>query len=141
MGLFDRLAGSKEEPLSPQAGLLLSAITMVAADGDVDDEELAVIRRLDGGKTTDAWEAAVKTWKGRSIEECISLAAHAMNQGQRLVAMANLIDIAMADGSLQGREKQLLEAYIGAFGLEISEIEKIVDVVSIKNNKTVFNQQ
>jgi hypothetical protein len=48
MGLFDRLVGNKPEPLTPQAGLLLSAITMIAADGHIDKDEFAMIRRLDG---------------------------------------------------------------------------------------------
>jgi uncharacterized tellurite resistance protein B-like protein len=40
-----------------------------------------------------------------------------MNQDQRLAAMANLINIAMADGSLHGNEQQLLDAYIEAFSV------------------------
>lgn len=138
MGLFDRLGGNKAAPLSPQGGLLLSAITMIAADGDVDDDEMAIVRRLDGGRSTADWEAAVKAWKGNPIEECIALSAKAMNQEQMLVAMANLIDIAMADGSLHGKEKRLLESYIDAFGLDSSSVEKIVEVIAIKNNKAAF---
>ena len=140
MGLFDRLSGNKQEPLSPQSGLLLSAITMVAADGDVDDDEMAIIRRLDGSSTTDAWEAAVKAWKMNSVQDCISLSAKAMNQEQRTVVIANLIDIAMADGMLHGKEKDLLEAYVQAFAIDESTVGKIVDVISVKNNKTLFGK-
>lgn len=138
MGLFDRLGGNKAIALSPQAGLLLSAITMVAIDGDVDDDELAIIRRLDGSGSTEAWEAAVRTWKMKSVEECIPLAAGAMNSEQRLVAIANLIDIAMADGILAGAEKGLLEAYVRAFSVNEADVEKIVNVIAIKNNKSAF---
>jgi len=138
MGLFDKLGGSKEISLTPQAGLLLSAITMVAIDGDVDDDELAIIRRLDGSGRTDAWDSAVKAWKMKSVEECIPLAANSMNSEQRLSAMANLIDIAMADGVLADAERQLLEAYVQAFEISQEEIERIVNIVSIKNNKSIF---
>jgi uncharacterized tellurite resistance protein B-like protein len=138
MGLFDKLGGNKEISLTPQAGLLLSAITMVAIDGDVDDDELAIIRRLDGSGKTDAWDSAVKVWKMKSVEECIPLAAGSMNSEQRLVTIANLIDIAMADGVLAGAEQQLLEAYVGAFEVSEAEIEKIVNVISVKNNKSIF---
>lgn len=62
-------------PLTPQGGLLLAAITMTAIDGDIDDDELAIISRLDGRGKTDAWDSAVKTWKMKAVEECISLAA------------------------------------------------------------------
>lgn len=138
MGLFDKLGGNKEISLSPQAGLLLSAITMAAIDGDADDDELAVIRRLDGSGETDAWHSAVKAWKMKSLEECIPLAAGSMNSEQRLVAIANLIDIAMADGMLAGAEQQLLEVYVEAFEVDEEVIEQIVNVISIKNNKSIF---
>lgn len=138
MGLFDKLGGNKKISLTPQAGLLLAAITMVGIDGDVDDDELAIIRRLDGSGRTDAWDLAVKAWKIKSLEECISLAAGSMNSEQRLVTIANLIDIAMADGVLAGAEQQLLEAYVEAFEVSETEIEPIVNIISIKNNKSIF---
>lgn len=139
MGLFDKLVGSKEISLTPQAALLLSAITMVAIDGDVDEDEVAIIRRLDGSGRTDAWDMAVKARKMKSLEECISLAASSMNSEQRLGAIANLIDIAMADGVLVGAEKKLLEAYVKAFDISDSDIEQIVNVISMKNNKSIFS--
>lgn len=138
MGLFDKLGGNKEIKLTPQAGLLLSAITMVAIDGDVDDDEVAIIRRLDGNDKTNDWEAAVKTWKTQPLEKCIALAAGSMNGEQQLTAIANLIDIAMADGILAGSEQQLLEAYVEAFDVDTGEIEKIVTVIATKNNKSIF---
>lgn len=138
MGIFDRLTGQKEIALTPQGGLLLAAITMVAIDGDVDDDELAVIRRLDGSGQTVAWDSAVKTYKMKTLAECIGLAANAMNEEQRMVAMANLVDIAMADGMLVGDEKELLEAYVAAFGVDEDDVTRIVDVIAVKNNKTAF---
>ena len=138
MGLFDKLSGHKEISLSPQAGLLLAAITMVAIHGDVDEDELAVIRRLDGSGTTEALESALKTYRAKSIKECVDLAAAAMSPDQRLVAVANLIDIAMADGGLAGAEKALLEAYVSAFGVRESAVAQIVEVIATKNNKALF---
>lgn len=138
MGLFDKLTGHKNVALSPQAGLLLAAITMVAIDGDVDDDELAIIRRLDGSQSTDAWESALKTYRTKSVKECVDLASSAMNMEQRLVAVANLIDIAMADGGLAGAEKSLLETYVSTFGVAESAVTRIVEVISIKNDKGLF---
>lgn len=138
MGLFDKLGGHKDIALSPQAGLLLAAISMVAIDGDVDEDELAVIRRLDGSDSTEAWESALKAYKQKSVKECVELATASMNSDQRLTAVANLIDIAMADGGLAGAEKSLLEAYVTAFGVSESAVEGIVEVIAIKNNKALF---
>jgi len=138
MGLFSKLGGSNEISLTPQGGLLLAAITMTAIDGDIDNDEIAIIRRLDGSGKTDAWDSAVKAWKIKTVEECISLAASSMNSEQQLVAIANLIDIAMADGVLVGDEQRLLEAYVEAFDVRESDIETIVNVIAIKNNKSIF---
>lgn len=115
MGFFDKLTGNKDVALSPQAGLLLAAITMVAIDGDMDDDELAVIRRLDGSNSTTAWESAVKTWKAKTARECVPIATAAMNQEQRVVAM----DVA-------------------SFGVDGATVQNIVEVVAIKNNKDRF---
>ena len=138
MGLFSNLGGGDEISLTPQGGLLLAAITMTAIDGDVDDDELAIIRRLDGSGATADWDAAVKTWKAKSIDDCVRLSASAMSSGQQLIAMANLIDIAMADGVLGNNERALLEAFVAAFDVNEAEIGKIVDVIAIKNNKSAF---
>ncbi len=138
MGLFDKLVGKKEMSLTPQAGLLLAAITMVAIDGDIDEDEIAIIRRLDRGSRTNDWESAIKAWKLKSVKECMLLATDSMNSEQRLVAIANLIDIAMADGVLAGDEKELLESYVQAFGIDEQEIEQIVNIISLKNNRSIF---
>lgn len=138
MGLFSKLGGNSEISLTPQGGLLLAAISMTAIDGDIDDDEIAIIRRLDGSGKTDAWDSAVKAWKMKSVEECILLAATSMNSEQQLIAIANLIDIAMANGVLAGDEQRLLEAYVEAFDVSESDIETIVNVIAIKNNKSSF---
>jgi uncharacterized tellurite resistance protein B-like protein len=138
MGLFDKLVSNKSAPLTPQAGLLLSAMTMSSVDGNIEDDERAIVQRLDRSGSDVDWDLAVKTWKENNVQDCISLSCAAMNKEQRITAIANLIDIAMADGILHGNEKQLLEAFIEAFEVDITTVEKIIDVVSIKNNKSIF---
>jgi uncharacterized tellurite resistance protein B-like protein len=137
MGMLDKLSGNKDLKLSPRGALLLSAITMIAVDGDIDDDEIAIIQRLDR-KNDGAWEEATKAWKMYEFKDCITKSVDAMNEKQKLSAIANLIDIAMADGVLVGDEKELLEAYIKLFKINESEIEKIVDVMAIKNNDSIF---
>ena len=138
MGLFDKLVSNNSAPLTPQAGLLLSAMTMSSVDGNIEDDERAIVQRLDRSGSDVDWDLAVKTWKENNVQDCISLSCAAMNKEQRITAIANLIDIAMADGILHGNEKQLLEAFIEAFEVDITTVEKIIDVVSIKNNKSIF---
>ena len=136
MGLFDKLGGSKEVELSTQAGLLLSAMTMIGADGEIDDDEVAILQRMDrGNSTADDWNHAHKIWKKKSYVDCIALVAGVLDVEQQKVVLANLIDIAMADGSFDSDEEKLLEAYIEAFSVDMSFIESVVNVVAVKNQK------
>jgi uncharacterized membrane protein YebE (DUF533 family) len=134
MGLFDRLGGSREVTLSSKSAILLACVTMVAADGDVDDDELAVIRRIDGTGSTAAWEAAVKVWKQHSASECADYACKFVEPTHVEALLANLTDIAMADGQLAGAEKRLLETYVSKLGVNDNVVSSIVDVIGLKNS-------
>ena len=124
--------------LTPKSALLLSTITMAAIDGDLNANEIAIINRLDGFSLSDEWDLAIMVWESNPIDECVSLIAQTLNQKQQRVAMANMVDIAMADGSFEEDENMLLRAYANAFEVSDSDIEKIVDVISIKNDKSIF---
>lgn len=137
-GLFSELSGSEKVPLTPQGGLLLAAMIMAEIDGDIHDDERSIIRRLDANSRKDDWDSAVELKEATSVEECIALSASAMSKKQQLLAIANLIDIAMADGTLANEEKALLEKYVAAFDVNESEVKKIVHVISIKNNMSLF---
>ena len=111
---------------------------MTAIDGDLDENEVAIINRLDGSKTSDDWDQAIAVWDMTPIDECIPMIAEALNDKQQRVAIANMVDIAMADGSLDETENILLRAYANAFNVSDSDIERIVDVITIKNDKSIF---
>jgi uncharacterized tellurite resistance protein B-like protein len=124
--------------MTPKSALLLSAITMAAIDGELDKNEMAIINRLDGFSLSDEWDLAIAVWDIKPLDECIVLVAESLDEKQQRVAMANMVDIAMADGSLDEAENMLLRAYADAFGVADSEIERIVDVITIKNDKSLF---
>ncbi|MFT5610881.1 MAG: putative tellurite resistance protein B-like protein [Arenicella sp.] len=124
--------------LTPKSALLLSAITMAAIDGELDKNEMAIINRLDGFSLSDEWDLAIAVWEIKPLDECIVLVAETLDEKQQRVAMANMVDIAMADGSLDEAENMLLRAYADAFGVADSDIERIVDVITIKNDKSLF---
>jgi tellurite resistance protein len=124
--------------MTPKSALLLSAITMAAIDGELDKNEMAIINRLDGFSLSDEWDLAIAVWDIKPLDECIGLVAESLDEKQQRVAMANMVDIAMADGSLDEAENMLLRAYADAFGVADSEIERIVDVITIKNDKSLF---
>jgi len=139
MGLFDGLRRQRDVTLTPRSAMLLACISMVAADGDIDDDEIAIIRRIDGNADSPDWGTAIDTWKRvPGPNECVDLTAPQLDDEQRRFTMANLIDIAMADGVLAGAEKELLERYVDAFQLDDEFVRHVVDVISIKNDQAPF---
>lgn len=134
MSLFGKLTGGGETTLDSKAAILLACITMIAADGDIDEDELAILRRIDGPRATPAWDAALKAWKKHGFDECIALVAKFIDRSHVNPLMANLIDIAMADGHLAGDEQKLLEAYMEALSPDQSRVEMYVEVIGEKNS-------
>ncbi|MFT6407446.1 MAG: putative tellurite resistance protein B-like protein [Arenicella sp.] len=124
--------------LTPKAALLLSTITMAAIDGELDRNEIAIINRLDGFSLSGEWDLAIAVWEVTPVEECIILIAQTLSSKQQRVAMANMVDIAMADGSFDQNENVLLRAYVNAFDVLDEDVERIVDVITIKNDKSLF---
>lgn len=124
--------------LTPKAALLLSTITMAAIDGKLDRNEIAIINRLDGFSLSEEWDLAIAVWEATPVEECIILISQTLNPKQQRVAMANMVDIAMADGAFDQNENVLLRAYVNAFDVLDEDVERIVDVITIKNDKSLF---
>lgn len=124
--------------LPPKAALLLATITITAIDGDLDEREVAIINRLDGIKTSEDWDTAIDMWNEKAVDECIPIVKASLNPRQQRMAMANMVDIAMADGRLDEAENILLRAYAKAFDVSDSDVEKIVDVITMKNNTALF---
>ncbi len=73
MGLFDKL-NSSSGLHSPKSAMILAAITMIAIDGEVDEAEVDILRRLARGDDQ-AFEAAVKFWKANDLDACIAASA------------------------------------------------------------------
>lgn len=137
MGLFDKLLG-KDAKLTPKSAFVLSAMTLIAADGQIDEEEILYLRRLAKGDT-DSVKNAQKVWQANpSLKDLLPLIAAALDDKQKEVVIANLIDLAMADGFLAGAEKELLTLYLQAFNISDAKVKPIIDVIAIKNNTGIF---
>lgn len=138
MGLFDKLTGNKEVVLNSKSALLLACLTMVAADGDIDDDEIAIIRRIDGPNNTDAWSKAFGVWKKHHQDDCVHYACQFIDPDHIGPLVANLVDIAMADGQLLGDEQRLLELFVEKLQPDEALVRMIVEVISLKNSVTTL---
>jgi uncharacterized tellurite resistance protein B-like protein len=137
MGLFDKLKGNQEIKLSPKAALALAAMTVIAADGSIDEDEISGLRRIVRGDE-DAFNQAYKVFKNHSLAECADSVAKFLDEKQKACVIANLVDIAMADGVLAGAEEKLLMTYINNFKMPDDTVKKVIEIIEIKNNYSIF---
>ena len=141
MSLFDRLSkigGNKDISLTPKGAFALSAMTIIGIDGSIEEEEIDALQRIVRGDR-DAFDQAYKVYKDRSVSECIQVVDKSLNEKQKVAVIANLLDLAMADGMLAGSEEELLTSYINTFQIPDDIVKDIIDVVSIKNDFSVFD--
>jgi uncharacterized tellurite resistance protein B-like protein len=137
MGIFDKLMGAEDVKLTPKSALALAAMTIIGADGVIENDELASLSRIVRGDQ-DSFDSAFKLYKDLSFEKCVSLVSSTLDQKQKIALIAILLDIAMADGILAGTEKNLLELYIGSFQISEDIIKSIVEVIALKNDFSIF---
>jgi uncharacterized tellurite resistance protein B-like protein len=138
MGIFDKLTGSKNVQLTPKSALIASAITLIAADGVLDEQELYDLQKIVRGDR-DAIETAIKVIQGNQLPDIIAMVAATLNEKQRMTTMAVLLDLAMADGILAGNEQKILQMYMENFGITETSLKPVVDAIALKNDFSVFS--
>jgi uncharacterized tellurite resistance protein B-like protein len=137
MGLFDKLAGTRTVELNPKSALVLTALTVVAADGVIDESEMNNLANIVRGDRKSI-DDAVKVLKANPLEESINLVSKCLNDKQKIATLAIVIDLAMADGVLATQEQQLIQMYINKFGISEDALKPIFDTIAIKNDFSVF---
>ena len=136
MGIFDKLTG-KPATLTSKSALVVSAITVIAADGAIDEAELNDLAKIVRGDRKSI-DTAMQVMKENPFPGVIDLVAKALDEKQKLATLAILCDIAMSDGVLAGEEKKILQMYMDKFGVSEAKLAPIIDAISIKNNFSIF---
>lgn len=137
MGIFDKLTG-KSATLTPKSALVLSAITVIAADGVIDDAEINDLAKIVRGDRKSI-DTAMQVLKGNKFPGVIDMVAAVLDEKQKIATLAILCDIAMADGVLAGEEKKVLEMYMEKFGVSEATIKPIIEAIAIKNDFSIFS--
>jgi uncharacterized tellurite resistance protein B-like protein len=138
MGIFDKLTDTKNYPLTPKSALVIAAITVIASDGVLDDQELFGLQRIVRGDGNSV-ETALKVLQGGELPEIMDAVAGMLNEKQRLTTMAILLDLAMADGILAGNELKILQSYMEKFGISEAALKPVIDTIALKNDFSVFS--
>ncbi|GEM_PF-366621 len=124
--------------LNPKSALVLSAITVIASDGVIDEAEMMDLAKIARGDRN-AVNTAVRVLEGITVPEAVDLVAKTLNDQQRMAAMAILTDLAMSDGVLAGNEQIILQLYMEKFGIPEDALKPIVDTIAIKNDFSIFS--
>jgi len=137
MGIFDKLSG-KSAALTPKSALVVSAITVIAADGVIDEAEINDLAKIVRGdrKTVDT---AMQVMKANPFPGVIDLVASTLDDKQKLATLTILCDLAMSDGVLAGEEKKILQMYMDKFGIPESKLAPVIDMIALKNDFSIFS--
>ncbi len=137
MGIFDKLSG-KSATLTPKSALVVSAITVIAADGVIDETEINDLAKIVRGdrKTVDT---AMQVMKANPFPGVIDLIASTLDDKQKLATLTILCDLAMSDGVLAGEEKKILQMYMDKFGIPESKLAPVIDMIALKNDFSIFS--
>lgn len=138
MGLFDTLTGSKKVVLTPKSALVLSAITVIAADGVIDEAEINELAKIVRGDKKSI-ENAMAVLKANAFPGAIDLVAATLDEEQKLATLSILFDLAMADGVLAGAEQKILQMYVEKFGISEETLKPIIETIGIKNDFSIFS--
>jgi uncharacterized tellurite resistance protein B-like protein len=138
MGIFDRLTGSKPVTLTPKSALVLSAITVIAADGVIDEAELNDLAKIVRGDRTSI-NTAMEVLKANKFPGVIDMVAAVLDEKQKIATLAILCDLAMSDGVLAGEEKAVLQMYMDKFGVAEATLRPIIEAIAVKNDFSIFS--
>lgn len=139
MGIFDRIDGIR---LTMDGAILLSVITVALADSEDKntEDELAGVLYLDSkinfmpfGTASEDFDTALETWRNNSTIDIINIVNNILNDDQKLTAIVNMIDFAMADGELGDEERLVLNAFSEVFNIDDNFIKVAFNIISIKN--------
>jgi uncharacterized tellurite resistance protein B-like protein len=117
---------------------VLSAITIIAADGRIDEAELNDLAKIVRGDRKSI-DVAMEVLRVNKFPAVIDLVAAMLDEKQKLATLAILCDLAMADGVLAGEEKVVLQLYMDKFCIPEAKLQPIIEAIAIKNDFSIFS--
>ncbi len=138
MGFFDKFSSNTE--LTPAIALATSMIYMMAADGEITDEEINYLatKLYTIGDAEDLMRLSQKYSKKQDLEAFQKEANEKLTEDQKFTVLANLIDVLLADGDADEDEQNLFFSFVEAFGISEDDIQVYIDIISTKNDLASF---
>jgi tellurite resistance protein len=148
MGVFDKLfkvneTKVKELNLTKEEAFVGIILSSVAVDEVINKEELMVVsqtigrmqafRRFHPQQVVNMLNNFLQIIKREGVGNIVNSAKNTLNKEMRETAFALAIDIILADGVVEQKEKEFLESLQEILGLSNELATKIVEVMIIKN--------
>ena len=142
MGLFDAFK-SKPESLSQKQAFMAALIYMIAADGVVENEEIA---QLSGAiaqfpDRDEIFNSTIKYWKRTKASEFIRESNNLLSDAQKMTILVNLADSLTSDGDADPSEQRLFKEFLSGWGVSEDRFRPFFEVIAMKNDRTVFINQ
>jgi len=136
MGLFDVF---KSEPLklSPKLALAVGLLYMMAADGEIESEEIGQLQSVVGGDQ-ELINTAVKYLRSVKYEQFLADAAALLNERQKLCLLINMADSLLSDGRAEQSEQQAFGKALSQFGMTEDGFKGYFETLAIKNNRAIW---
>ena len=123
-----------EEAITPHLAIAVSLLYMLAADGDIAEEEIGQLQVVIGEFEHLQPFAMQYVRKVKMNHFCVQASAVLMPD-QKLLILANVCDSMMSDGKVADIEKRLFENMLDAFGVPDNQFSSYYAALEIKNFK------
>ncbi len=146
MGLFDRVKGVKEAEnikLTKEESFASISLAAIAADGVITEEEaqgmvVGLVRmKMFAGYNSNQMGAMLNKLVGiirkQGIDALLSMAKEGLSPDMKETAFAVATDLALADGEIAEKEKQILTKIQQDLGIPEDKAVTIIEVLLIKN--------
>lgn len=137
MGLFDMFKGDTVQAMTPKLAFASALIYMMAADGQIEEEEIGQLVSAIGGDRA-LLDNALKYVRKNNIDTFLQQAAPALSEPQKLCVLANLCDSLLSDGSAAPAEQALFGRFLAAFAITEERFRPYFEVIALKNDRSVF---
>lgn len=153
MGLFDMFKGDTSTEMTPHLAFATSLLYMMAADGEMDNEEVGHLLSVLGGSNEGngtigvgannrhLLDTAMKYKRKNSVETFLQEASPLLTDAQKMCILVNLLDSSLVDGQPEAEEQMLFGKFLQAFGIGEDRFRPFFEVIALKNDRAVFVNQ
>ncbi len=123
--------------ISPQIILAAAMMFVAAVDKNITPEENAYIATIFKGNHG-ILNKALAIHKTTSYEDFLKVARKDLSNDQKTCIMANMVEIAMLDGTYLSEEQEIVEKFVSSMGISRMNYNSIMNALLVKNNISIL---